>query len=137
MSKNKNKYFLGGLTILVLAAGFFWIYFKKPFSDNGKKTKYIAYIGRYTPPKDAKVKIPKYDLLHEVTLKSYINSINIPGTKFELKPFSCRNDGRVSDSIYQQIDEVLSLPFGGRLREEFLKLVDYQHHPAIRAPVAV
>jgi hypothetical protein len=103
MLKIKNKYFLGGLTILILMAGFFWIYFKKPFSGVGKKTKYVAYIGRYTPPKDAKIKIPKFDLLHEVTLRSYVNKIILPDTKLELKAFSCRNDGKVSDSIYNVI----------------------------------
>jgi hypothetical protein len=103
MLKFKNKYFLGGLVILLLVAGFFWLYFKKPLSESGKKIKYVAYIGRYTPPKDAKIKTPKFDLLHEVTLRSYVNEIKLPDTKLELKAFSCRNSGQVSDSIYQQI----------------------------------
>jgi hypothetical protein len=103
MSKFKNRYFLGGSIILLILIGSFWIYFKKPFSDSGKKTKYVAYIGRYTPPKDAKVKTPKFDLLHEVTLGSYVDRIDLLDTKLELKAFSCRNDAQVSDSIYREI----------------------------------
>ncbi|MFL5730596.1 MAG: hypothetical protein ACJ75J_14005, partial [Cytophagaceae bacterium] len=78
MATSGKKYFLGGLSILLILTASFWLYFKKPFSSGAKKTKYIAYIGRYTPPKDAKVKIPKFDLLHEVTLKSYVSDINLP-----------------------------------------------------------
>ncbi len=90
MAKVKSKYFVAGFGILLLLTISFWIYFKRPFSDSGKQTKYVAYIGRYMPPKDAKVKTPKFDLLHEVTLRSYVNKIELSDTKFELKAFSCR-----------------------------------------------
>src|SRR5436190_1594116 len=99
----KYKHIFGGFGILIFIVGCSWFFLKTPFSESGKKIKYVAYIGRYTPPKDAKIKIPKFDLLHEVTLRSYVSKINLPDTKLELKSFSYRNDSKVSDSIYNVI----------------------------------
>jgi len=42
-------------------------------------------------------------MLHEVTLKYYLEKIYLPYTRLELKTFDCQRDGRISDSIYNEI----------------------------------
>jgi hypothetical protein len=97
----KNKILLRVFIPAIVLTGILYLYFKKPLSEVGKKTKYIAYIGRYTPPKNETE--PKFDLLHEVSLKEYVSEIKLPDTKLELKAFSCKNDGETSLRIYEEI----------------------------------
>jgi hypothetical protein len=101
MSFLKNKIiFRIIIPAIILLAGVY-LFFKSPFKEINKRTKYIAYIGRYTPPKNQTE--PKFDLLHEVTIKEYIDQINLPDTKLELKTFSCKDDGEMSLQIYEEI----------------------------------
>ncbi len=74
-------------------------------SSDHKKIKYIAYIGRYTDIKDSSAtqKESKFDKLHEVALRQYLQQVDLPYTKLELKTFDCRKDGAISNSIYDSI----------------------------------
>ncbi len=93
----------------------------------GKQVKYIAYIGRYTDINDSlpqEQQTPnKFDLLHEISLKKYVEEIDLPHTQFELKTFDCRKSGKLSDSIYQVIAKdsnivaVIDNTWGAHIRE--------------------
>ncbi|MCS6823837.1 MAG: hypothetical protein NZ529_06035 [Cytophagaceae bacterium] len=80
---------------------------KKNYTSKNRTTKYIAYVGRYTDPKadteEKKKMARKFDMMHEVALQKYIKQINLPYTELKLKTFDCRRDGRISDSIYNEI----------------------------------
>jgi hypothetical protein len=77
--------------------------------ESNKKKKYIAYIGRYTNFKDtvsiSRQEKNKFDLLHEITLRSYLKNISDSLKYLDLKllPLDCRGDGKVSDSLYREV----------------------------------
>lgn len=92
-----------------------------------KNTKYIAYIGRYTDVNDtlplAQQTVNKFDLLHEISLKKYIENIELSHTSLKIKTFDCRKSGRLSDSIYKVIAQdsnivaVIDNTWGSHIRE--------------------
>jgi len=104
----QKKFLIPGLVLLfIVAASLLYTFKSALFQKEFKKTKYIAYIGRYTNQADSipcsKQPLNKFDLMHEVTLKKYLQELDLPYTDLQLKSFDCRKDGTVSDSIYKEI----------------------------------
>lgn len=93
--------------------------------SKNKKVKYIAYIGRYTDPNGTKPpeQVRKFDMMHEVALKKYLDETELPYTKLELKTFDCKRNGKISDSIYKEIAKdsnivaVIDNTWGEHIRE--------------------
>jgi hypothetical protein len=85
-----------------------YLYFARAAAP-AARTKYIAYIGRYTNRKDT-IPIERqekngFDLLHEAALRDYLKEINHnSGTlHLELKTFDNSRDAHLSDSIYRNV----------------------------------
>src|SRR5690242_6913097 len=104
-----KRFLISAIALLIIAAGVLYTFKSSLFSKNTKNIKYIAYVGRYTNQADSipcsKQPLNKFDLMHEVTLKKYLQELELPYTELQLKTFDCRKDGTVSDSIYKEISK--------------------------------
>lgn len=81
-------------------------------SEPNKNTKYVAYIGRYTDHAKGspeKQELNPFDLMHEVSLRTYLENIDLPYHQLQLKTFNCERSGAKSDSIYQLISKDSSI----------------------------
>lgn len=103
----QKRFAILSVVLLIAAIVFLYMFKNTLFNTSTKKIKYIAYVGRYTNQADSipcsKQPLNKFDLMHEVTLKKYLQELELPHTELQLKTFDCRKDGTVSDSIYKEI----------------------------------
>lgn len=90
---------------LLIIGGVYFILTAQTAPD--KQKKYIAYIGRYSNPKDtSEAAIEKnklFDLMHEVALQKMLKELSLTYHELELKTFDCKRSGEESKKIYEAI----------------------------------
>jgi len=105
-SIKKKNVFISIVATLVVAI-ILAVLFVPNKGNHRKNVKYVAYMGRYTNIKDTipidKQKKSRFDLLHELVLRKYLEDFNkeLTDTRLELKTFDCNRNPAAGDSIYK------------------------------------